>query len=152
MRGIRSKKQFEEMVRHLTHPVAGKAIFDSMRTLVCFAAVLGFEYGKRTKLEADYFEAVDGRIFENSVLAQDLLYLIALASEKNADILRDENEERMITVFEEYAQGGLEILEGWLREKPEDTAGDRAILSALHKYDFLSVDEASDVEISNISF
>ena len=78
--------------------------------------------------------------------------MIALAGEKNADILRDENEENMITVFERVAQGGLEILEGWLREKPEDTAGDKAILSALTKYDFLSVEEGSDAGIANISF
>lgn len=152
MRGIRSKNKFEEMIRHLTHPVSGKPIFDSMRTLVCFAAVLGFEYGKRVVLESDHFEAVDGRIFENSVLAQDLLFLIALASEKNADILRDENEEKMIVVFEEYTQGGFEILAGWLLEKPEDTDGDKAILSALKKYEFLSGDEGTDIAIGNISF
>lgn len=152
MRGIRSRTQFEEMIRNLTHPVSGKPIFDSMRTLVCFAAVLGFEYGKRSSVGTEYFETVSGRIFESNAQSQDLLYLIALAGEKNPDILREENEDKMIVVFEEYAQGGFEILEAWLREKPEDTEGDKAILAAFTKYDFLSPTHESDVAIGNISF
>jgi dnd system-associated protein 4 len=150
MRSIRSDEKFEEMIRNLSHPVTGKPIFPTMRELICFAAVLGFEYEKRSQLSGKTFEVVGGRIFEGSPLAMDLLYLIALASEKNADILRDE--EPMLKIFEEYAQGGLEILQGWLREKPEDTSGDKAILEALHKYKFLAARDDVPVAVKNINF
>jgi dnd system-associated protein 4 len=152
MRGIKTSNTHEEMIRHLTHPVAGKPVFDSMRTLVCFAAVLGFEYSKKVALGKQQFEAVDGRIFENSDQAVDLLYLIALAHEKDPEILRVENEEKMVAIFEQFAQGGFEILAGWLREKPEDTVGDRAIVSAFGKYGFLSTGEDSEVTLSQINF
>ena len=61
----------------------------------------------------------------------DLLYLIALAEKRDVDILREENEDKMIQVFEEYANGGLQVLTDWLREHPEDPNGDRALLAAL---------------------
>jgi dnd system-associated protein 4 len=152
MRGIKASNNHQDMIRHLTHPVSGRPIFDSMRSLVCFAAVLGYEYSKKNVLAGEQFEAVDGRIFENNDQAIDLLYLIALAHEKDADILRVENEEKMVAIFEEFAQGGFEILSGWLREKPEDTVGDRAIISAFGKYGFLSTGDDSDVKLSEISF
>jgi len=152
MRGIKANNTHEEMIRHLTHPVSGKPVFDSMRSLICFAAVLGFEYGKKAPLGRQQFEAVDGRIFEKSDQAIDLLYLIALAHEKDADILRVENEEQMVAIFEQFAQGGLEILAGWLREKPEDTVGDRAIISAFGKYGFLTAGDDSEVTLAQISF
>ena len=150
MRSIRGDEKFEEMIRNLSHPVTGKPIFPTMRELICFAAVLGFEHGKRAELNGKTFEVVGGRIFEGSSLAMDLLYLIALASEKNADILRDE--EPMLKIFEEYAHGGLEILHGWLREKPEDINGDKAILEALHKYNFLAVRDDTPVAEEKIAF
>ena len=150
MRSIRGDEKFEEMIRNLSHPVIGKPIFPTMRELICFAAVLGFEHEKRTELNGKTFEVVGGRIFEGSPLAMDLLYLLALASEKNADILRDE--EPMLKIFEEYSQGGLEILQGWLREKSEDTKGDKAILEALQKYNFLAVRDETPVDEEKIAF
>jgi dnd system-associated protein 4 len=150
MRSIRSDEKFEEMIRNLSHPVTGKPIFPTMRDLICFAAVLGFEHEKRVELNGKTFEVVGGRIFEGSSLAMDLLYLVSLANEKSADILREE--EPMLKIFEEYAQGGLEILQGWLREKPEDTNGDKAILEALHKYNFLAVRDDTPIDEIKITF
>lgn len=150
MRSIKSDEKFGEMIQNLSHPVTGKSIFPTMWELLCFAAVLGFEYEKRIELKGNLLPFVDGRIFSDKPLAMDLLYLIALASEKNADILRDE--EPMLKIFEEYAYGGLEILQGWLREKPEDSNGDKAILEALHKYNFLAVRDDVPVAVENIAF
>jgi dnd system-associated protein 4 len=139
MRGIRISEQFKDLVEKLAqthHREAGKSIFATMRELVCFAAVLGFENERKHPLQSKTFE-VDGRIYSNSQQALDLLYLICLAHSRDAEVLREENEDASIEVFEEYAQGGFEILEGWLREKPEDLNGDQAILTALAKHKFL---------------
>ena len=146
MRGVKRSKRHEGLVRQLTeavHPVAKKAIFPTMRELVCFAAALGFEKERKRELEGEVLE-IDGRIFENHQPSVDLLYLIALAEKRDAEILRDENEDRAITLFEQYAEGGFEILQGWLNEKPEDPNGDQAILSALHREGVLQ--QARDVE------
>lgn len=154
MRAIRRSDQFEEMVRQLAetqHPEAGRSIFPTMRELMCFAAVLGFEYERRHHLQSKTNE-IDSRIFSNSPQALDLMYLIALATEKDVNILRDDNEEKMIQIFEEYAQGGFEVLQGWLREKPEDDHGDQAVLAALAKYNFLDSPEDVEAVIGEISF
>jgi dnd system-associated protein 4 len=154
MRGIRRSQQFEETVRRLAevqHPEAGRSVFPTMRELVCFAAVLGFECERKRPIDPQTNE-IDGRIFSNSAQALDLLYLIGLADSRNIDILREEKEEEMIGIFEQYAQGGFEVIEGWLRAKPEDLDGDEALLVGLTKDGFLSA--PSDVEdaIENISF
>lgn len=154
MRGIRRSVQFEEIVRQLAeaqHPEAGRSIFPTMRELMCFAAVLGYEHDRKHSLQANTFE-IDGRIFVNSQQALDLLYLIGLASSKNVETLREEHEDEMIQIFEEYAQGGFEILQGWLHEKPEDTNGDRAILAALAKHKYLDQSEDVDTVIGDIAF
>ncbi len=156
MRGIRRSEQFEEMVRQLAemqHPEAipPRSIFPTMRDLLCFAAVLGFEYDRRHSLQAKTNE-IDGRVFSNNQPTLDLLYLIALASSKDANTLREDNEEEILQIFEEYAQGGLEILDGWLKAKPEDNHGDRAILAALGKHGFLDSSKEVEAAIGDISF
>lgn len=154
MRGIKRSEQFEDIVRMLAeaqHPEAGRSIFPTMRELMVFAAVLGFEHDRKQPLESQTNE-IDGRNFSNSEQAIDLMYLIALAGDRNVDILREENEDKMIEIFEQYAQGGFEIITGWLREKPEDINGDQAILSGLARNGFLSAPSDADKVIENISF
>ncbi len=95
---------------------------------------------------------IDGRIFESHRQSEDLIYLIALAEKKDAEVLREGNEDAAIAVFEEYADGGFDILSEWLRERPEDQAGDQAILAALSKYGFLQQSRDVEAAISDISF
>jgi dnd system-associated protein 4 len=153
MRGIRRSVVHEGLVRQLTEasPPLTRAIFPTMRELMCFAATLGFESDLRKPLQGDTLE-VDGRIFGNYQPALDTLYLVALAADRSADILRDEKEDDMISIFEQYAEGGFQILGGWLREKPDDTNGDRAILAALTKHGFLSGLRTADEALLDVKF
>jgi dnd system-associated protein 4 len=155
MRTFRASEKYRGLIEKLTqsnHSVAGKSIFPTMRDLLCFAAVLGFEYDHHAELAGKSFEIVDGRVFSNSQQAIDLLYLVSLASSKDPEILRDENEEKMIDIFERYAQGGFEIIDGWLSEKPEDLNGDKAILAALSKNKFLDAPRDSEDATRDVSF
>jgi dnd system-associated protein 4 len=155
MRMIRRSERFEDLVKQLTtekpHLAGGKAVFPTIRDLMSFAAVLGFEHGRKKPVDSKFIP-IESRPFERSESTVDLIYLLALASEKNVEILRDEENERLVSIYEEFAQGGFEILEGWLLESPEDANGDRAIINALRKYDFLSVRNDSEVSMSDISF
>lgn len=154
MRSIKRSDAHEDIVRLLAesaHPSSGKSIFPTMRELLCFAATLGFECERRKPLEGKTQE-IDGRIFNNYAQALDLLYLIGLADDRNVDILREENEERLITTFEEYANGGLEIIRSWLREKPDDANGDRALLAALAKYKFLEPEAVAEDVVREVTF
>jgi dnd system-associated protein 4 len=154
MRSIKRSQKFEEIVKKLaieSHPITRKPVFPTIRELVCFAAVLGFENNWRRHLQEETDE-VDGRIFSNSQQALDLIYLIALAAEKDGDILRVENEDKMIQIFEEFAEGGFEFIQQWLQEKPGDLYGNEALLDAFTKYNFLEIEVDTEQAIADISF
>ncbi len=155
MRAIRRNKKHEDLVRRLTepaHPDSNKSIFPTMRELMCFAALLGFENEKQGPLVEPSLE-IDGRIFVNHQQSLDVLYLLALTTEKDANVLREDNEDQMVKFFEEYAEGGLEIIEQWMREMPEDPTGERAIINGLQERGYLS-SQTKDTEVDpgSVSF
>jgi dnd system-associated protein 4 len=122
-----------------------------MRELMCFAAVLGFEREQMKPLDTVTME-IDGRTFEGHDQSRDVIYLLALAHEKNVDVLREEHEDRCLTIFEQYAEGGFAELSAWLKERPEDENGDAAILSALQKRGFLGEARSVDQAVHDVSF
>jgi dnd system-associated protein 4 len=154
MRSIKRSKQFEPLVRQLAesgHSEVGRPIFPTMRELICFAAVLGFEKQRKKDLDHATIE-IDGRTFENHQQSIDLIYLISLADERDVEILREDKEDAAISIFEQYAQGGFEILASWLAAKPEDENGDQAILMALSREGFLGLARDVDSATADISF
>lgn len=154
MRSIKWLKAHDNLVRRLAetpHPINKKSIFPTMRELISFAAMLGFERENFQPLKGETYE-IDWRIWQNNQLAMDLLFLIPLAHAQSAEILREEAEDELIDVFEGYVNGGLEILQGWMNEKPDDLSGDRAILAALQKYKFLDAPKTADDVLADLEF
>lgn len=154
MRSIRRSAEHEELVRRLAnepHPDADRSIFPTMRELVCFAAVLGFQENKRTPLSGKSHD-IDYRIWQSSAFAVDLLFLIPLAAERDPELMRPEREDDLVEIFEEFANGGFQILRSWMNETPGDPYGDRALLNALHKYGYLTAPKKVDAVISRIEF
>jgi dnd system-associated protein 4 len=156
MRLFRNNSSHDPIIQLLygtPHKKAGQPIFITKRDLLCFAAVLGFEGNRRNKLQDNLSDFVDPRPFENSQEAMQLLYLLGLAETKDVDCLREENEEDLVTIFEEYADGGLCTLEDWLRETPSDPHGDRAIIEALKTHGFLAPSEVSiEAVVAEVTF
>ena len=154
MRGLKRSKQHETLVRQLAelnHPEAGRPIFPTMRELMCFAAMVGFEKQRKKPLGEATME-IDGRTFESHQQSIDLIYLIALADTKDAEVLREDNEEKALEIFEHYAEGGFETISLWLAGKPEDENGDQAILMALAKDGYLELARDVDSANADISF
>ncbi|GLS00437.1 hypothetical protein GCM10007859_04430 [Brevundimonas denitrificans] len=154
MRSVKWLKTHEALVRQFAetaHPASKKSIFPTMRELICFAAMLGFEKDAFVPPKGDMLE-IDYRIWQNSELALDLLFLIPLAHRKSAEILREDAEDEMTEIFEGYANGGLEIMKGWLNEKPDDLNGDRAFLAAMQKYGFLKPEHRADEVLADVEF
>jgi len=156
MRTFRHNSSHDATVQLLygtLHKKAGQPIFVTKRDLLCFAAVLGFEGKRRIPVTEKPSEFVDSRPFENSREAMQLLHLIGLAETKDVDCLRVENEDKLVTIFEEYANGGLATLEDWLLETPSDPHGDRAIIDALNKHGFLTPAATSPEEtVAEVEF
>ena len=135
MRSIRRDKGHEALVRQLTevtNPVTKRSVFPTMRELLCFAAALGFQMDQRRELGAETAE-VDARVWENLDAAVDMVYLIGVAGARDVNILQPDREEELLKVFEEYANGGLTVLDGWLRTQGGDVYGDQAILAGLRR-------------------
>ncbi len=156
MRTFRHNSSHDALVHLLfetPHKRANQAIFVTKRDLLCFAAVLGFNIGKRGKIMEKPTDFVDSRPFENSQEAMNILYLIGLAETKDVDCLREENDDKLVEVFEEYADMGLTTLQEWLRETPSDPYGDRAIIEALKAHGYLApTEEPAEEVVAEVEF
>jgi hypothetical protein len=76
----------------------------------------------------------------------ETIYAIALAHSRDMEIIRPENEDAMIQIFEEYIAGGLKEITLWLRETPGDVDGVDALIAAAKKRGYLGVAEDTDFE------
>lgn len=150
---INRSRVYEDMVQQLAMqklPGTDRTLFPTIRELLCFAALLGYSEKRRLPLDKDKgIEDVSYQQFERGD-AEDLIYLIALADSKNPDILKDGEETRCAEIFEEYANGGLQIIhEAMLRGGGEYP--DRDILELLKERAFLSTDD-EEPDVSGITF
>lgn len=157
MRSIRRLKEHADLCIKLgqtSHPVTNAALFRTYRDLACFVAMLGFEQGRVRELDGPTDLFVDGRIFEGSETAVDVLYLIGIASTKSTEALNDDAgaEEQLVKAFERFAAGGLDIVAEWMHAEPSDPHGDKAVLTALRRGGYLDrVDTAEDA-LSRVVF
>jgi dnd system-associated protein 4 len=150
---INRSRIHEEMVQRLAMiklPGADRTLFPTIRELLCFAALLGYSEGRRIPLDrSEGTEDVSYQQFERRD-AEDLIFLIALADSKDPEILKDGEEGRCSEIFEEYANGGLQVLrDAMLRSGGEYP--DRDILELLKKSGYLNIEEA-EPDIDGISF
>ena len=156
MRNILRNADHEQiMERFVLTPQPGleKKIFATYRDFLCFLAVLGFQHKIRKPLGSNTI-GLDSRPFSDYPLFLDLLYLLALAETRNGEILlpKEDNEETCLTIFEEYVEGGVSILEQWLNEMPDDPYGDKAILEALRKRGYLQVEDTPTDPVMEVVF
>ncbi|MCK1630255.1 hypothetical protein [Bradyrhizobium sp. 162] len=143
-----------ELLARATHPHTGNSIFGTFRELACFAALLGFERDRKVVLDGPTELLVDARIFERNDQALDMLYLVGLAATRDRNILKNDeaNSDRLVSEFERYVAGGLEILKEWLNDDPADENGDRAILSGLHRAGLLKAEPPAADVINRVVF
>jgi len=127
-----------------------RKLFPTIRELLCFAALLGFSEGRRVPLDRSQgVEDVSYQQFERGN-SEDLIWLIALADAQNVDVLRDGEEKTCAKIFEEYANGGLAIINDCLlREGMEHP--DRALMSLLREKKYL-VPSIPEPDLSGVAF
>jgi dnd system-associated protein 4 len=150
---INRSRVHEDMVQRLASqklPGMDRTLFPTIRELLCFAALLGYSEKRRLPLDKDKgVEDISYQQFERGD-AEDLIFLIALADSKDPDILKDGEESRCAEIFEEYANGGLQIIhESMLRGGGEFP--DRDIPELLKERGYLNNDEQTP-DISGITF
>lgn len=137
--------EFEELVQMLgaSENKAGEAkLFKLLRDVLTFAAVLGYREKQRRPFNPKYGrEDIQASVYQRNE-ATEIIYAIALGDQKTTDILKPENERECIQIFEEYANGGLNIINGWL-EKYANIDPEDAIMRGLKSIG-LTPDEQKD--------
>ncbi|MBW4491810.1 MAG: DNA phosphorothioation-associated protein 4 [Oscillatoria princeps RMCB-10] len=117
---IRIAKDKAELVKALTSSEGSKAgPFPTYADVILFAAALGARHKKRLPV-GEISKREPGPIEEDIFVARGydmVIKLLAIVDNKDAQIISSEVKysERRIHIFEEYANGGLEILRDELR-------------------------------------
>ncbi len=154
MRSIYRDKKHSELIEALSKlkdPRTDRSVFPTVKALQCYAAVLGFDQGRRQKFDQSHADNIEWHTFNNDGYTH-YIYLIALAETKDIEVLRYDEEnsdalgfsEDMVKIFEEYANGGFNILHGWLNKTPGDPYGSKAIIAGLQREGYLSVMDSDE--------
>ncbi len=146
-RNVYRSKIHEDMVQLLARTTVDKAetsLFTTIRQLMIFAALLGYSQNRKIPLDKTKgVEDIQIHIFENDL---DYINMIALADQQNPEIFKDNNNFDVIEVFEEYANGGFEIINGWLAQY-NDHSGQKAIIQGLYNNKYINKDTTSIDEL-----
>ncbi len=105
-----------EFVRSLRANESGEGVFLTYGDVLAFAAALGFHYKKRVSFEKASRRDPDP-VLQEQFRDASLISLLAFAETQNAKILSldEESDQQRAKIFQEYANGGLEILQEQLR-------------------------------------
>lgn len=144
----------ETMVQRLCMeklPYSTRSLFPTIREFLCFAALLGYSEKRRVPLDKDKgVEDVSYQQFERGDV-DDLIYLIALSATKDPEILKDGRESECAEIFEEYANGGMEIIKDWILQSGGEYP-DRAIIEGLVEKKYLGTNDRVDIDNLDITF
>ncbi|MEH7223417.1 DNA phosphorothioation-associated protein 4 [Bacillus sp. JJ1566] len=117
-RRIKRPKDQDSIYRKLTDRDEF-GIFASYKEVFMIAGTVGFLEKKRKQFSA----TAEGLLWDNFNLDTDepMINMVALSETQDIDILRDDAEtfDKKLNIFEEYAAGGIEIIEQVLLEQPK---------------------------------
>jgi len=143
---VKRDRRYEPLVEKLCSDKDGnKAVFNYIKDLMVFASMIGYSKGRRKELGTDNISI----ILETYASDQKdtYIYLLALITEKNGAVLKDENLPASIRIFEEYCNAGLEEIVLWLDENPSDHEGVDTIIDKI--YDQVIRNEQSQNKVDN---
>lgn len=137
---VHRSKAYESTLQTLGGP--NSKMFTTLRDALGFAAALGYREGRRWKLDEKVGrEDIQSTVYNNND-AIDLIFAIALAESKSAEIFKSKNEKECIQIFEEYANGGLALLTDWIQQYA-DVDVEVAIWRGLKTIGFTSPEETA---------
>lgn len=141
MQAIYRSKDHSGVIERLTRkdPITDVALFPTIKALQCFAAMLGFEQNRRESFSRSSTDNIEWHTFDTKEHTR-YIYLVALAATGDFNILKDQQDstppsENMIRIFEEYAEGGFQILTRWVYKNPSDPV--QALFEGMERAEFL---------------
>lgn len=141
---VKRSKKFEATLQKL----GGKesSMFPTLREALTFCAVLG--YKERRKLPLDPSagtEDIAGAQYQTND-AVDAMFALALAEAKSSDVLRLDREKECVQIYEEYANGGLELVQSWI-DRYADLNVEDAIFRGLNSIGVRAPTDAKKAEV-----
>lgn len=103
---VRRPEKFKEFLTELTKE---KEVFETYKDALVFAACLGFNRNKRVPFEKTS-EPINIQIFRDS-FDEMVMNVLAVAETDQPFAIAKDQEAEKIRIFEEYACGGLEIMQ-----------------------------------------
>jgi dnd system-associated protein 4 len=132
---IRVAKDKAELVKSLMASTENNSPFQTYADIILFAAVLGAKQKQRLPL-GEISKKEPGPISMEIFIARGydpVMKLIAIAATENINVIspdRTDFEQQRIQIFEEYANGGLDLLDRELRGAVDYTERILLMLSA----------------------
>ena len=142
----RSDKYEISIIQKLTNDPEGNNIFPTIRELLCFAAMLGYALGKKIKFQENFkkHDVSWAQFVANE--SDDYIYFIAVCDTKNTDCLKSDTDIDLVDIFEEYINGGFEIISDWFA-KYSTQSGLKVIISGLYDEGFIDNQNIEHEEI-----
>ena len=103
---VRRPEMFKDFLTEITQE---QAVFRTYKDAMVFAACLGYSRGKRIPFEKTS-EPINLQVFSGK-FDEMVINTIAIAELDDPYVMARNREEEKIRIFEEYACGGLEIME-----------------------------------------
>lgn len=111
---VRRPADKEDLINRLAGETPD-AMFPSMRDLLVFAASLGRAEGKKVALSGTSGDPIRLELFQRDGMHELLIQVLAvLEHPDDPEILREDRVAERVAIFEEYANGGLEIIQAHL--------------------------------------
>lgn len=109
---VKRSREYEETLQKLGSKES--KIFPTLREALTFCAVLGFKERRRRPLSSGKGTEDIAAAQYHGVEAVNIMFALALAETGKIDILRPENESECVKIYEEFANGGLELVQSWI--------------------------------------
>lgn len=122
---VRRPAEFEEMLSELRD----EGIFPTFKDALVFAAALGFRRGNRKPFQKSS-EPIDLEVFRGD-FDRTIMSMIAIEENSDPKMLAPSNEAERVLCFEEYANGGLEIMKREISDGKQDWR--EGLLSLIHR-------------------
>ena len=109
---VKRSHEFEDTLQKLGGKEA--TMFPTLREALTFCAMLGYKERRKKPLNTSLgTEDIAGAQYQTND-AVDAMFALALADAKDSDILRPDREGDCVRIYEEYANGGLELVQSWI--------------------------------------
>lgn len=118
--GAPRRMHFAKEKREIIQLLVEQGPFQENRDVLVFAAALGW-HEKRLRQLGPKDEPIRWETATNRRGTEALASMIAAAASDDPEILSDDQFDKRLEIFEQYANGGLEVLQGVLANEPRPT-------------------------------